>query len=101
MPIFAVQYAYDPRTTVRDRVRPQHRRYLAQLVEDGVLLASGPYMGRTEGTSDDEPDGALLLVRADSAEHVGKALDADPFAVEGLVATRTIRPWQPVLGPWA
>lgn len=101
MPFFAVQYTYDARTDHRDRVRPEHRRHLRGLVEEGVLLASGPYAGPTDGAVDPEPDGALLLVRAASAEEVGRILDADPFAVEGLVAGRAIRPWQPVLGPWA
>lgn len=100
MPYFAVQYTYDDRTSVRDRVRPEHRRYLGGLVDRGVLLCSGPYAGPTEGTAT-EPDGALLLFSADSAAHLEPVLDADPFAREGLVADRRVRPWQPVLGPWA
>lgn len=101
MTIFAVHYAYDARSDARDRVRPDHRRFLAGLLEDGTLLASGPFTGPTLGSVDVEPDGALLLVRAASAEAVTTTLDADPFALEGLIETRTLRPWNPVTGPWA
>ena len=30
-----------------------------------------------------------------------RLLDADPFAREGLVASRTLRRWDPVIGPFA
>lgn len=92
MTVFAVQYAYDDRSTRRDAVRPEHRAYLARLVEEGSLLASGPW-------ADGDP-GAQLLVRADSPADVDRLLDADPFVREGLVASRTMREWTPVLGPW-
>ena len=100
MTIFAVHYVYDSRTDVRDRVRPEHRRYLGELLESGSLLASGPFTGPTEGAQD-EPDGALLMLRGESAAEVVATLDADPFAVAGVVAERTLRPWNPVIGPWA
>jgi uncharacterized protein len=93
MTVFAVQYAYDDRTALRDEVRPEHRRYLAGLLDAGSLLASGPW-------SDGDP-GALLLMRADSAAEVERLLDDDPFTRAGLVATRTLREWTPVFGPWA
>ncbi|WP_182113808.1 MULTISPECIES: YciI family protein [unclassified Actinotalea] len=99
MTVFAVLYTYDDQVADRDRVRPEHRRFLADLYAAGRLLASGPFTGPTEG-SDHEPDGALLLVRADDASAVRALLDPDPFAVAGLVAARDVRPWQPVFGPW-
>ena len=101
MTIFAVHYVYDSRTDIRDRVRPEHRRYLAGLLEAGVLLASGPFTGPTEGGGPEEPDGALLILRGESAADVTAALDTDPFALADVVAERTVRPWQPVMGPWA
>lgn len=100
MTIFAVHYVYDSRSDLRDRVRAEHRRYLAELLEAGMLLASGPFTGPTEG-GPEEPDGALLMLRAESAADVTAALDADPFALAGVVAERTLRPWHPVMGPWA
>ena len=100
MPTFAVHYVYDDRTDLRDEVRPDHRRYLAALVDSGELLASGPFTGPTVGRGD-EPDGALLLVRADSPEGVAALLDDDPFMTRGLISARTVRPWNAVMGPWA
>ena len=93
MTVFAVQYAYDHRSSRRDEVRPEHRAYLGGLVDQGTLLASGPW-------SDGDP-GALLLVSADSVADVDRLLDADPFVREGLVADRTVREWTPVFGPWS
>lgn len=99
MSVFAVHYTYDHRTAERDQVRPAHRAFLAGLHDDGTLLASGPYGGPTTGL-EAEPDGALLLVRADDAAACERVLDADPFALSGLVAQRAVRPWTPVFGPW-
>ncbi|WP_298459918.1 YciI family protein [uncultured Cellulomonas sp.] len=92
MTIYAVQYTYDDRTERRDEVRSEHRGYLAQLVESGSLLSSGPWA--------DGAPGALLLMSADSAADVERLLDADPFTREGLVAGREVRAWTPVLGTW-
>lgn len=118
--VFAVQYVYDDRTDVRDEVRPAHRAYLRSLLDDGVLLASGPYTGSTsepgaatgaataeaprDGAGDPaaaDPDGALLLVRAASEAELAEVLARDPFATAGLIARTTARGWVPVMGPWA
>lgn len=96
MPTFAVEYVYDQRADERDRLRPEHRAHLRTLVDQGVLLASGPWSG-----SDAEPPGALLLVRADDGAAAVAAFDDDPFVRAGLVAERRARQWDPVIGPWA
>jgi len=93
MPTYAVRYTYDERTDVRDLVRPEHRAYLAALVEHGTLLGSGPF-------TDGDP-GALLVLRAASPEVVGAILADDPFVKEGLVAQTEVRAWDVVLGPWS
>lgn len=92
MPTFTVTYAYDSRDDARDALRPDHRAFLRGLFEAGTLLASGPW---THG-----PAGALLVVRADDDAAALAALDADPFWVAGLVAERSVRGWNPVIGPW-
>ncbi len=96
MPAFAVLYEYDDRHAERDRTRPEHRTFLHGLHDRGVLLASGPWAG-----ADAEPPGALLLLRAGSADDAVAALDDDPFVRAGLVVRRTAREWDPVIGPWA
>ncbi|WP_067705056.1 YciI family protein [Nocardia jejuensis] len=94
MPIFAVHYTYST-TTAEDRLanRPEHRGFLNNLVDEGVVLTSGPY-----------PDGsgALILVRAEGdVETVGKLFDEDPFAKLGYVEGRRIVEWVPVMGAFA
>jgi len=94
MPFYAVRYTYDERADVRDRVRPEHRAYLAALVDQGLLLGSGPF-------ADSERPGALLVFRAADEQAVRAALEADPFTREGLIAEAEVRPWDLVIGPWA
>ena len=93
--IIAVEYVYhQDRTAEIDEVRPTHREFLRGLLEGGALLASGPFVGV------DAP-GALLILRASSRAEALAILDDDPFAQHGLIAERSAREWNPVLGPWA
>lgn len=91
MSIYAVHYTYRDDAEAIAAGRPEHRAYLAGLVEEGRLLASGPYVGV-------EPDQALLVFRADSAEAVEEMLVGDPFQRDGLVAAHEITEWNPLLG---
>lgn len=91
MPTFTVQYVYDPdRPDALDAVRPEHRAYLAEQVEAGALLVSGPFR--------DGAPGALLVLDVTDEEAAGALLDGDPFWRAGLVVERTVRRWEPVLG---
>ncbi len=89
--IVAVTYRYTEDVALRDEVRAEHRAYLAGLAEDGSLLLSGPFGAGS-------PAGALLLFRAEDQAQVQGWLDADPFAVRGVVAGSTLAEWDPVLG---
>ena len=82
---FVVTYEYSQDTEKRDALRAGHRAFLA---DQAQLLISGP--------TDD--DGAVLVFRAQDAAEVGALLDQDPFTIEGVVASRSIRGWDPVLG---
>jgi len=95
MTVFAVQYTYDNRASVRDEVRPAHRAFLSGLQAAGSLLASGPLAEDAAGVP-----GALLIVAAESADHAATLLDDDPFAHAGLIAARELRAWTQVYGPW-
>lgn len=90
MAVFSVTYTYTDDDLARDAHRGDHRAYLA---DQPGLLVSGPFA--------DHPAGALLIFRAEDEQEVATILDADPFAVEGLVAERVIREFNPVLGPLA
>lgn len=93
MAFFAVRYTYadDPRL---DEVRPEHRRFLGSLAEQGTLKASGPYV-------DVDPAAALLIFEAASADEVRETLSADPFQREGLVVGIDVTEWNPVIGVFA
>lgn len=91
MATFTVTYVYDDaRAAEIDAIRPDHRAFLAAAAQEGSLLASGPW---TEGNP-----GALLVLRAESAEAALALLDEDPFRVGGLILERTARGWNPVIG---
>jgi len=92
MAIFAVTYTYDASAESLNEIRPTHREFLAELLEEGVLLASGPMV---------DTNGALLIVRSDSVEEVSHLLNTDPFDIAGFIGERTIAEWNPVFGPWS
>ncbi|MDT9594726.1 YciI family protein [Nocardioides zeae] len=92
MSIYAVTYTYSDDVALRDAERPAHREYLAGLGEAGQLVVSGPW-------GPDEAAGALLLLRADSAEAARALTAADPFVKVGVVVDQTVREFLPVLGP--
>ncbi|WP_129662154.1 YciI family protein [Rothia uropygialis] len=87
---FAVHYSYGP-VEEQAKYRGDHRAYLRSLLEQGSLLASGPYV-------DGGKDGALLIFSADSAEAVEALLNEDPMYVNKVVTSHEIREWNPVLG---
>lgn len=90
MNFYAVQYSYIRDADALNAHRPAHREFLNGLVPE-VLVVAGAYQ------DGDEP-GALLIVRADTSEDAGSALDPDPFNVQQLISGRTIRLWNPGIG---
>jgi uncharacterized protein YciI len=92
MTIFAVTYRYSEDVETRDRVRPEHRDYLRELADRGLLLLSGPY-----GPS--EAPGGLLLFRGADKEQIAELVAKDPFLLNGVIAETTITEWNPVIGP--
>ncbi|QIS14158.1 MULTISPECIES: YciI family protein [Nocardia] len=90
MPIFAVHYVYSDATIPgRDAHRPEHRAWLAGLVEPGSLLTSGPY-----------PDGsgALLIFRAEDEAALRALLAEDPFAKANVIDDVQVVEWVPTIG---
>jgi uncharacterized protein YciI len=92
MPVFVVTYGYDADPIELNQVRPTHREWLAKLLEEGTLLASGPMVDRPA---------ALLVFKANSIEEVNTLLDSDPFELAGMIGERTIEAWNPVFGPFS
>lgn len=90
--IFAVVYHYHvEKASQRDTHRSAHREFLTSLGE--AMVAAGAYVA--------EPDQALLLVRAGSADEVRHLLEPDPFGVHGLIGAVEIHEWSCAVGTHA
>jgi uncharacterized protein YciI len=89
--LYAVTYRYTDKPEVIAEHRPAHREYIATLLGEGGLIASG----RTEGG--DTPS-ALLIFDAQSVADVERVLDLDPFWTLGLIDRREILEWMVTLG---
>ncbi|GAA2008223.1 YciI family protein [Brevibacterium samyangense] len=94
MAVFAVTYAYGPDTDHRMSVRPAHRAWQKEILDAGILLASGPL-------EDEQQPGGLLLLTGENAEAIAELLAHDPYAEAGVIESTTIRTWNPVFGPWS
>jgi uncharacterized protein YciI len=92
MATYAVTYTYGASSEQLSEIRPIHRAYLSELLEQGTLLASGPFV---------DAEGALLILSADSVSSVAEILDQDPFDIAGFISERAITEWNPVFGPWS
>jgi uncharacterized protein YciI len=85
---FAAVIEYLQDTATVERLRPDHRAYLAALKAKGQLAISGPF---TDGS------GALIVYEADSAAAAETLLKGDPFHVNGVFLRWHLRPWNPVI----
>ena len=89
-------YAVETRYTEdRDRLnatRPRHRDYLRGLVEQGKVLAGGPWADDSAG---------FAVYRVEDADELDRLLAADPYTLDGVAAERIVREWRITLGPWA
>lgn len=93
MAFFVVNYHYVNDGVALDRVRPEHRRFLSGLAEEGLLVASGPV--------DQGDPQALLIFNADSVDQIDSLLADDPFRTAGLIKESLISAWSPVIGIFA
>ncbi|MBE7490901.1 MAG: hypothetical protein HS108_03920 [Planctomycetes bacterium] len=88
MPIFVVTIDYLRPLEEIEAATADHRAWLRGLLDDGRLLASGPFVPRS---------GGMLLVRTKTQDELEQLIQGDPFAKKRLVMY-TIREWNPVLG---
>jgi uncharacterized protein YciI len=66
----------------------RHRAYLRELLAQGKMIASGPFVPR---------EGGALLLRIDDESEIPEIVAKDPFQIEGLVDT-TVYKWAPNIG---
>ena len=79
-------FADDP---ARLALRPRHRELLAEMHEEGLLIAAGPF---------GDQSGALLLFETDDVAEVKAAMARDPYYSAPGVSVVTIQPWTVVAG---
>lgn len=72
-------------------VRPRHREYLTALADEGVVAVAGPLADDT---------GGVILFEAQDEAALREILDRDPYHLEGALAERTVRGFQPKIGAW-
>ena len=67
----------------------QHASFMNSLVKEGFVILGGPL----EGTAD-----VLLVVRAETPDHVRSRLAEDPWAGNDLLRITRVAPWTLRLG---
>ncbi len=92
MSIYAVTYTFSSDPDEVNQIRPTHRVWLSEQLDNGSLLASGPMVDRAA---------ALLIFKAESIEELNALLDQDPYEIAGVIGERTIEAWNPVFGPFS
>lgn len=89
MALFAVELVYGDDREARLAVRPKHREYLRGLAADGIVRVAGPWADDT---------GALIVYQVADQDELRDVLAADPYTAAQVVASTTIREWNPVTG---
>ena len=80
-----IQYTHD--ASLIAKTRPAHREYLDDLIAQGRLVISGPFV---------DDSGGLLVYEGESAEDVDRWIREDPFGKSGVFVSWEIRPWNVV-----
>ncbi|MFC3298766.1 hypothetical protein FJV46_00425 [Arthrobacter agilis] len=90
MSIFAVEYVYSPdHEELRAEHRPAHRQWLEAQVEQGRVLASGPFA---------DGSGALLVFSSGTEADLNQLVSEDPFALVGAISAVKTTEWTPIIG---
>lgn len=85
---FTVQVVFTGDNARIEETRPIHRQYLAQLLADGKLHESGPYV---------DGSGALIIYEAEDLAAAEAVLAADPYSIKGgIIASAAIHEWNRV-----
>jgi uncharacterized protein len=88
MPLFTAILTYGEDAARRQEVRPTHREYLKDLMQQGKLYKSGPFT---------DESGALIIYDAADISEAQTLLTNDPFALNGIIEGATINEWNVVM----
>ena len=94
----ALFYDYVP-NILEKRVpyRQDHFKHITNLVEKGHCQFGGAW-GTDEDSSNDQVDGALIILKDMSKNEIEDFVKKDPYFINGLVPNYRIRPWNVVVG---
>lgn len=84
---FAVVISFPDAERVAE-VRPVHREYLADLLANGKLYATGPFVDQT---------GALLVYEAADEAEARQLLSNDPYSKAGVIELVSVNEWNVVM----
>jgi uncharacterized protein YciI len=92
MRYFVLRYdvVVDDYVNRRTPFRPEHLRLLREGHARGEVV-----MGGAVG---DQPDGAIIVFRSESADTAEQFAKSDPYVLNGLVRTWRVQPWNVVVG---
>ena len=81
--------AYDRPNAVARRleIRPTHLKHLESLGDK--LILAGPFLN-----DKDEGIGSIVVVEAETLDAAKMLVNRDPFVVDGLFDSITIKPWK-------
>jgi uncharacterized protein YciI len=89
MPLFTLALRFPETDDGCRNVRERHRNYLADLRDEGKVVAAGPW---------DHDHGGLIVYQADDANEAKAMMANDPYVSEGVLAGAELHEWQPVIG---
>ena len=92
MKFFVVTYVH-PDSEGWNKYLLAHVAYLENLLKEGTLRASGPFIGTPH-------ESAMLILSAASRKDVLDVIAKDPFQIQGLVTETTVAEWGPVFGTY-
>ncbi|GAA5175213.1 MULTISPECIES: YciI family protein [Halomonadaceae] len=82
----------------RQSARPDHLARLEKLREEGRLVLAGPHPAvDADDPGDAGFSGSLVIAEFDSLDDARAWADADPYAIAGVYARVTVKPFKKVL----
>lgn len=82
----------------RQSARPDHLARLEKLREEGRLVLAGPHPAvDADDPGDAGFSGSLVIAEFDSLDDARAWADADPYAIAGVYARVTVKPFMKVL----
>ncbi len=90
MKFFVVTYVH-PDVEGWKKYLSAHVEYLENLIKEGTLRASGPFIGTPQKS-------AMLILSVTSREEALDLISKDPYMIQGLVSESTVTEWDPVFG---